>query len=82
MVRYLSPGSLSGYQLLDEHGANILAQGVSANINPTLRTASLDGIARNFVVYSTPELGGPGGGQAEFVRWEMARWGDILSPRP
>ena len=75
------PGNCS-YQLLDEHGANILTQAVSANINLALRTAARDGIARNFLVYSTPELGGPGGGQAEFVRWEMARWGDILSPRP
>ena len=55
------PGNCS-YQLLDEHGANILTQAVSANINLALRTAARDGIARNFLVYSTPELGGPGGG--------------------
>ena len=70
------------YQLLDEHGVNILTQAVSANVHPALTSAARDGIARSFLVYSTPELGGPGGGQAEFVRQEQARWGDILSPRP
>ena len=75
------PGNCS-YRLLDEHGVNILTQAVSANISPALARAARDVIARNFQVYSTPELGGPGGGQAEFVRQEQARWGDILSPRP
>ena len=70
------------YRLLDEHGVNILTQAVSANSSPALASAARDGIARNFLVYSTPELGGPGGGQAEFVRQEQARWGGILSPQP
>ena len=68
------------YDILAEHGSNILKQAVSANVHPALATAARRELDRRFGDYSSAVQGAPSN-QAEFVRQQAPLWESILGRR-
>ena len=70
----------TAYEVLREHGSNILKQAVSANVHPALATAARGELDRRFRDYSSAVQGAPSN-QAEFVRQQAPLWESILGRR-